>query len=103
MEILTNDDVIAVFKHDEGRFNSGDTFKVQQLLKEYENYIEDNTKTTNNSEICTQGIECEVLRRDGHLKGWRKGKIKFVIQFEPDEIINNTNSLDDIRRIQTSG
>jgi hypothetical protein len=97
LEILNNDDVISMFKHDEGRFASGDTLKVQQLLKEYENYLEGNTKSTSNSEICTQGIECEVLKQDGNIKGWRKGKIKFVIQFETDEITNNINSLDDIR------
>ena len=98
VQILNNDDVISVLKHDEGRFASGDTIKVQQLLREYEGYIDANTKTINNSEICSQGIECEVLRHDGNLKGWKKGKIKFVVQFESDEIINNSNSLNDIRQ-----
>ncbi len=99
LEILNNDDVISVFKHDEGRFTSGNTLKVQQLLAEYEGYIKVQTKTANNAEIFTQGIECQVLRQDNNSKGWRKGKIKFVIQFESDEISNssNSNSLDDIR------
>ena len=98
-EILNNDDVISVFKHDEGRFAAGDTFKIQQLLAEYESYIETQTKTNNNQEICLQGIECEVLRQDSEYKSWRKGKIKFVVQFEPDATANSTssNSLDDIR------
>jgi len=97
-EILNNDDVISVFKHDEGRFASGNTLKVQQLLAEYEGYIKLQTKTNDNQEICLQGIECEVLRQDSEHKSWRKGKIKFVIQFEPET--NNSrssNSLDDIR------
>ena len=100
LEILNNNDVISVFKHDEGRFASGDTLKVQQLLTEYEGYIEVQTKNTNSHEICLQGIECEVLRQDGEHKGWRKGKIKFVVQFEPDvtESNKNTNTLDDIRQ-----
>ena len=105
LEILNNNDVISVFKHDEGRFVSGDTFKAQQLLTEYEGYIEAQAKNANNEEICLQGIECEVLRQDANSKGWRKGKIKFVIQFEPDETNShaNSDSLDDIRdRIQTS-
>ncbi len=105
LEILNNDDVISVFKHDEGRFTSGDTFKAQQLLAEYEGYIEAQAKSANNQEICLKGIECEVLSKNGNSKGWRKGKIKFVVQFEPDEINShaNSNSLDDIRdRIQTS-
>ena len=103
-EILNNDDVISVFKHDEGRFASGDTLKTQQLLTEYEGYIKAQTKS-NNHEILSHGIECEVLRQSGNSKGWRKGKIKFVVQFEPDDINSNadSNSLDDIRdRIQTS-
>lgn len=62
LEILNNDDVISVFKHDEGRFASGDTFKSQQLLTEYEGYVKSQTKTENNHEIFSQGIECEVLR-----------------------------------------
>ena len=105
MEILNKDDVISVFKHDAGRFASGDTFKVQQLITEYEGYIEAQTKTESNHEIFLRGIECEVLQQDANSKGWRKGKIKFVVQFIPDEVTNyaNSNSLDDIRdRIQTS-
>jgi|GEM_PF-2518275 len=101
-EILNSDDVISVLKHDEGRFSVGNTFKVQQLIEEYKNYIDGkaNSNNTSNSEICTQGIECEVLRQEGNLKGWKKGKIKFVIQFEYDEKINNSNSnsLNDIRQ-----
>ena len=62
LEILNKDDVISVLKHDENSFTSGNTMKVQQLLAEYEEYIETQTKTSNNSEICLQGIECEVLR-----------------------------------------
>ncbi len=100
LEILNNDDVISVFKHDAGRFASGDTLKVQQLIAEYEGYIKVETENVNNSEICTQGIECQVLRQDNNSKGWRKGKIKFVVQFEPeeDESNNKPNSLDDIRQ-----
>jgi hypothetical protein len=98
-EILNNNDVVSVLKHDEGRFASGDTLKVFQLLAEYEGYIKAQTKTSTNSEIFLQGIECEILRQNNNSKGWRKGKIKFVIQFEPEEISNNanSNSLDDIR------
>ena len=99
LEILRNDDVISVFKHDEGRFASGDTFKTQQLLTEYEGYIRQ-AKNVDNSQICIQGIECEVLRENGEHKGWRKGKIKFIVQFEPDVVEDNksSNALDDIRK-----
>ena len=99
-EILNNNDVISVFKHDEGRFASGNTLKVQQLLAEYEGYIKAQTKTATNHEICLEGIECEVIRQNSVHKTWRKGKIRFVVQFEPDEPENNINSnaLSDIRR-----
>ena len=97
-EVVNSNEVISVFKHDEGRFTSGDTIKAIQLLAEYEEYIEAQTKN-NNSEICSQGIDCEILRQNHNSKGWRKGKIRFVIQFEPEETSNNnvSNSLDDIR------
>lgn len=98
-EILNNNDVISVFKHDLGRFASGDTLKALQLLTEYEGYIKGQTKT-NNSEIFLQGIECEVLRQNSEHQGWRKGKIKFVIQFESEsaEANKSTTTLDDIRK-----
>ena len=100
LEILQENDVISVFKHDEGRFVSGDTIKAQQLLTEYENYIKGQAKNADNSEMCIHGIECEVLRQNGEHQGWRKGKIKFVVQFEPDVVESNksSNGLDDIRQ-----
>ena len=99
MEILNNNDVISVMGQDKCKFASGDTFKLQQLLKEYTEYIEGNAEpTNNNSEILNNSVECEVLRHDGDRKGWRKGKIKLVVQFEPDEDENShvVNSLDNI-------
>jgi KGK domain len=81
LEVLNDDDVISVIN------------------------ISQRELTIGNSNICDEGIECEVLRHDTEHKGWRKGKIKFVIQFEPDkpEKTNhnehqNGNSLDDIRQ-----
>ncbi|MGL4759386.1 MAG: KGK domain-containing protein, partial [Patescibacteria group bacterium] len=52
------------------------------------------------AEIFIEGIECEILSKDGNSKGWRKGKIKFVVQFESEvaDISNNLNSLEDIRK-----
>ena len=69
LEVLKDGDVISVLRQEEGRFASGDTLKVQQLLNEYAEYIEPETKTTNHSEIFTQGMECEILRQDGEHKG----------------------------------
>lgn len=92
-EILKDNDVISVFEQDKGKFASGDTLKVLQLLAEYEEYI-------TNSEAFLQGMECEVLMQNSEYQGWRKGKIKFVVQFEPEEVgnENSANSLADIRK-----
>ena len=79
LEILNNDDVISVFKHDENRFVSGDTLKVQQLCNEYKTYVSESNASVSNKEIFEQCIECEVLRENGEHKGWRRGKIRFVI------------------------
>ena len=105
VEILNNDDVISVLKQDENRFVCGDTLKVKQLCNEYKTYISESNASVSNKEIFEKYVECEVLRQNGNSKGWKKGKIKFVIQFEPDEISSHadSNSLDDIRDcIQTS-
>jgi hypothetical protein len=98
-EILDNDDVMAISEEFKNEFIRGKTLKINQLLEEYQEYIADNHGTSK-SEIFIEGIECEILTKDGNLKGWRKGKIKFVVQFEPEEgeISNNLNSLEDIRK-----
>ena len=100
LEILNNDDVISVIKSDEGRFICGNTLRVEQLYNEYKIYVGESNSSISNQEIFEQHIECEVLRQDNSIKGWRKGKIKFVVQFEPEEYESNSksNSLDDIRK-----
>ena len=99
-EILNNNDVISVMKKDYGRFICGDTMRVEQLYNEYKTYVDESNASVSNKEIFQQFIECEVLRQNSENKTWRKGKIKFVVQFEPDEPENNTNlnALDDIRK-----
>ena len=74
--------------------------KIQQLLEEYKEYIEEISEHTNNSKMFAQSIKCEVSREHSEHKGWRKGKIKFVVQFEPDVVEDNksSNALDDIRQ-----
>ncbi|MEM8830230.1 MAG: KGK domain-containing protein [Cyanobacteria bacterium P01_G01_bin.19] len=104
MEILNTNDVVSVIGQSKGKFASGDTFKLQQLLEEYVEYTNKSAEDKNNSKIFSNSIECEVLRHDREHKGWRKGKIKFVVQFEPEkeetsqkeEISQNIDSLDSI-------
>lgn len=98
LKILDNGDVIAVSEKFKDEFNKGDTLKIQQLLEEYQEYVAESNGSSK-SEIFVAGIECEVLSKDGNLKGWKKEKIKFVLQFEPEETeFNNINSLEDIRK-----
>lgn len=99
-EILNNNDVVSVVDLREAEFVSGNTLKIQQLLGEYKEYVEEARDHNCNSTIYTQGIECEVLRQDTNSKGWRTGKIKFVVQFEPYavESSKDSNTLDDIRK-----
>ena len=70
------------------------------VIEEYKEYTKAYDVISNNLKIFDRSIECEVLRHDGEYKGWRKGKIRFVVQFEPEEPENNynSNSLDDIRQ-----
>ena len=99
-EILDGEDVLSIIQSSEAKFYAGSTLKIRQLIEEYKQYIF-RTKGANNAnaKIYDESIKCEILRQDNQYKGWRKGKIKFVVQFEPDEPENhdNLNALDDIR------
>lgn len=44
-------------------------------------------------ELLEKGIESEVLKTDG--RGWRKGKVRLALVFEPDE---PESPLDDVRK-----
>lgn len=63
LEILNNGDVISVLNYIQEIFTSGNTLRIQQLFTEYEGYIKTQTRSVTISEICTQGIECEVLKQ----------------------------------------
>lgn len=91
LEILNNDDVISVIESYKNRFRCGNTLLVEQLYNEC---------ISNHKDIFEQYIDCKVLRESSNHKGWRKGKIKFILQFEPDLVESNerSNSLDDIRK-----
>ena len=100
IELLNNDDVISVVNIGKSDFDYGDTLRVQQLLEEYQEYATNSDVNADNLKIFYDSIECEVLRHNSEHKRWRKVKIKFVVQFEPEENENNhnPNSLDDIRQ-----
>jgi len=82
------------------------TFKVKELLEAVKNQF--GHASIKLFENC--GLELEVLRLDA--KGWRKGKVRFSLEFCPDELdieetptlnnpeINQPESpLDDIRQM----
>lgn len=100
LEILDNNDVIAISQNFKGEFNAGETLKIQQLLEEYKQYIYNSEVSSWNGKIFNDSVDCNVLRHKGNNEGWRKGKIKFVVQFEPEKLENENhkNSLDDIRK-----
>jgi KGK domain len=98
LEKLDINDVIAL---DKEIFDRGFTLKATQLLEEYYQNISHKIGDWKAS-ILTEGIECEVLRvNEGK---WRKGKIKLILEFEPDEpefqAANHKSDslLDDIRQ-----
>ncbi|WP_009633277.1 KGK domain-containing protein [Synechocystis sp. PCC 7509] len=85
--------------------NLSSTFKVKELLAVVKNQFPGESKKLFEEE----GLELEVLKLDA--KGWKKGKVRFSIEFCPDEPeieettqsnnveINQTSSpLDDIRQ-----
>lgn len=83
------------------------TMKVQDIKKRISNWIMNHSsgphKTYNSNLFLDIGSECEVLQQNG--KGWNKGKLRFRIEFIPDEpdLVEETDqsnlkSLDDFRR-----
>ena len=55
------------------------TFKAQELVNEYKNYFSNDEL----KEIFSEGIEVEVLKLGA--KEWKKGKMRFSLEFCPDE------------------
>lgn len=96
LEKLATNDVVSFTKIP---LDKGSTLKVSQIIEEYQNQINHRYK----AEILFEGIECEVLRvNEGK---WRKGKLKLILEFEPNEPeikieMNRSNDslLDDIRQ-----
>jgi hypothetical protein len=99
LEKLAPDDVVSLTTIP---FEKGSTVKVTQILEEYYSDIY-NKFNQYKATILREGIECEILRvNEGK---WRKGKIKLILEFEPDEIEIKTeverssdSLLDDIRQ-----
>lgn len=88
-----------------GGLKLSQTFKVNELIGAVKNQFADASRKLFEED----GLQLEVLRLDA--KGWKKGKVRFSVEFCPDEPeieemtqsnsteINQTSSpLDDIRQ-----
>ncbi|MEA5552740.1 KGK domain-containing protein [Anabaena cylindrica UHCC 0172] len=103
-ERLDKKDVISVHPENFERINVSRTLTVIELIEAVKDYIgSDNT----DEKLFAEGVEVEILR-PGDV--WKKGKIKFYLEFCHDEpkvketIVNKnlevnqeTSSLDDLR------
>ncbi|MEH2307012.1 KGK domain-containing protein [Nostoc sp.] len=73
-------------------FETGSTFKVSELkakVREFANIENQGTGYMNPKVkwFSDAGVECEVLRLDGG--GWQKGRLRFHLEFIPDEPIQS--------------
>ena len=106
-ERLTFDEVIFIdtVSYKIGGQSLSQTFKVKQLVEAIRNHVDDSSKKL----FEEGGLELEVLKLDA--KGWKKGKVRYSVEFCPDEPeikeitrSNNTeinqpeSPLDDIRQ-----
>ena len=109
-ERLTFDEVIFIdtVSYKIGGQSLPQTFKVKQLVEAIRNQVDDSSKKL----FEEGGLELEVLKLDA--KGWKKGKVRFSLEFCPDEPeieemtqsnsteINQISSpLDDIRQMMS--
>lgn len=105
-EALKRNEVISVDSESFRHLEVSTTLKVPELLEAFKEYVgSDVTEAT----LFDEGMECEVLKLGA--SNWQKGKIKFTIEFCPDEpevaeklvdnnleIIPEMSPLDDLRQ-----
>ncbi|NET03064.1 MAG: hypothetical protein F6K61_21465 [Sphaerospermopsis sp. SIO1G1] len=73
---LNQDDVVSM-PEDDNPFEAS-TLKASEVYKEVREDISGSLE-----ELTQSGMKCEVLQTTG--RGWRKGKLKFSLEFIPDE------------------
>ncbi|MFH7025920.1 MAG: KGK domain-containing protein [Heteroscytonema crispum UTEX LB 1556] len=88
-ESLSDDDVISV---NAGKQNiiAHTTFKVSEFTRQMVNKL---TENDNQRKWFFESADCQVLKPG--VRGWQNGKIRFSLQFCPDE---PESPLDDIRQ-----
>jgi hypothetical protein len=82
---LHNDDVISMASGDS--ITSSPTFLVEEFLQKWKSKFIGNGghRQTEYFYFLDEGIACKTLSADGG-SGWKKGRIRFRLEFIPDEI-----------------
>lgn len=94
---LNDDDVISI--DPDLSFKVGGLLKVSRLYSALQDWF----AKPANQWFHPSGVRCEILSIDGG--GWKKGKIRFKVEFIPDELEvkqklvshNSASPLDDLR------
>lgn len=84
MSDLSDDDVVSI---ESSGFGTGNTFKVSELMKKVQVFAnkENRSSLYPNFKVrwfTSEGVTAEVLKPNG---GWRKGRLRFRLEFIPDE------------------
>lgn len=99
---LNDDDVISMSIPS---FNTGTTCKVSELKQKVKEFANQENKGSAypNAKVkwFSEGVQCELLKPQN---GWQKGKIRFRLEFVPDEppqklptSVTQSSPLDDLR------
>jgi hypothetical protein len=92
---FSNDDVVMF---QTGNFSLDKMTKISSLLQALEPWAQrnSNNKASESVLFSEKGLDCQVLRVSGG--GWQKGRIRFRLEFVPDEPPPQANSpLADLR------
>jgi hypothetical protein len=85
-EKLNHNDVVSVNRDNFERLDVSSTLKALELIAAIKEDVGSNNRE---AKLFEDGMECEVLRPGAD--GWKKGKVRFVLEFCPDEPENNEN------------
>lgn len=87
-------DVLHVNLKDGRRFFAHPCFKVSGVMEKMKREVFAYGLSQEEQEaLLGEGIDCEILRPDA--RGWQKGKVRFSLEFCPDE---SKSPLDDLRQ-----
>ncbi|AFZ33748.1 KGK family protein [Stanieria cyanosphaera PCC 7437] len=86
-QVIDQDEVLSV-NRDDNILIAHHTYKVEEFLQELGKRIDKNKM----EKWCVDGVPCQLLTPN---QGWKKGKVKIVLQFSPDE---TESPLDPIRK-----